>query len=101
MKKLIVIPTYNEIKNIEELLYEIFRIDADAHVLIVDDNSPDGTGKLIDELIAKNTFSNRLFVMHRSGKLGLGTAYIEGFSYGMQRGYDVFLSMDADFSHNP
>lgn len=101
MKKLIVIPTYNEIKNIEELLCEIFEVDNEAHVLIVDDNSPDGTGKLIDELIAKDAFKGRLWVMHRAGKLGLGTAYIEGFSYGMDKGYDVFLSMDADFSHNP
>ena len=101
MKKLIVIPTYNEIKNIEELLCEIFEADNEAHVLIVDDNSPDGTGKLIDDLIAKDTFKGKLLVMHRAGKLGLGTAYIEGFSYGMDKGYDVFLSMDADFSHNP
>jgi len=101
MKKLIVIPTYNEIKNIEELLCEIFEVDNEAHVLIVDDNSPDGTGKLIDDLIAKDTFKGKLLVMHRAGKLGLGTAYIEGFSYGMDKGYDVFLSMDADFSHNP
>lgn len=101
MKKLIVIPTYNEIKNIEELLREIFEVDNEAHVLIVDDNSPDGTGKLIDDLIAKDTFGGKLSVMHRAGKLGLGTAYIEGFSYGMDKGYDVFLSMDADFSHNP
>ena len=101
MKKLIVIPTYNEIKNIEELLCEIFEVDNEAHVLIVDDNSPDGTGKLIDDLIAKDTFGGKLLVMHRAGKLGLGTAYIEGFSYGMDKGYDVFLSMDADFSHNP
>ena len=101
MNKLIVIPTYNEIKNIEQLLAEIYKIQSDANVLIVDDNSPDGTGKLIDKLIEDNTFNHRLFVMHRAGKLGLGTAYIEGFTWGMAHGFDVFLSMDADFSHNP
>ena len=101
MKKLIVIPTYNEIKNIEELLKEIYEVQKDVHVLIVDDNSPDGTGALIDDLIEKKVFNEQLFVIHRKGKLGLGTAYIEGFSWGMEKGYDVFLSMDADFSHNP
>ena len=101
MKKLIVIPTYNEIKNIRELLEEIFDKNPDVHVLIVDDNSPDGTGALIDELIGQNVFKDKLSVLHRTGKLGLGTAYIEGFLYGMDKGYDVFLSMDADFSHNP
>ena len=101
MKKLIVIPTYNEIKNIKDLLSKIFAAQKDAHVLVVDDNSPDGTGALVDQLIAKNVFKDQLFVMHRKGKLGLGTAYIEGFNWGIKKGYDVFLSMDADFSHNP
>ena len=101
MKKLIVIPTYNEIKNIEALLKEIFLNVPDVNVLIVDDNSPDGTGKLVDELLEKDTFHQKLFVMHRKGKLGLGTAYIEGFTWGIKQGYDVFVSMDADFSHNP
>lgn len=101
MKKLIVIPTYNEIKNIEQLLEEIFEKNQDVHVLIVDDNSPDGTGRLIDELIEKDVFGGKLSVMHRAGKQGLGTAYIEGFLWGMKKGYDVFLSMDADFSHDP
>lgn len=100
-RKLIVIPTYNESKNIKELLEKIYMTCPDVHILIVDDNSPDGTGKMIDDFIASNMFEGRLFVMHRSGKLGLGTAYIEGFSWGISRGYDVFLSMDADFSHNP
>lgn len=101
MKKLIVIPTYNEIKNIRQLLEEIFDKNPDVHVLIVDDNSPDGTGALVDELISQNVFKGKLSVIHRAGKLGLGTAYIEGFLYGMDKGYDFFLSMDADFSHNP
>ena len=101
LKKLVVIPTYNEIKNIKKLLEEIYAVCPDVHVLIVDDNSPDGTGKMIDDFISADTFDGRLFVMHRSGKLGLGTAYIEGFLWGIDREYDVFLSMDADFSHNP
>ncbi len=101
MRKLIVVPTYNEIKNIEELLKKIYSFCEDVNVLIVDDNSPDGTGKLIDQLIKDNVFSGRLFVIHREGKQGLGTAYVQGFSWGIEKGYDVFLSMDADFSHDP
>lgn len=100
-KKLIIIPTYNEISNIQQLLEEIYKVQNDVHILIVDDNSPDGTGQLIDKLIENNTFNNQLFVMHRAGKLGLGTAYVAGFKWGIENGYDVFLSMDADFSHNP
>ncbi len=101
MKKLIVIPTYNEKKNINELLSRIFYVQKDVDVLIVDDNSPDGTGKLVDKFIQDKVFGDSLFVLHRSCKLGLGTAYIEGFTWGMEKGYDVFLSMDADMSHNP
>ena len=101
MRKLIVIPTYNERKNIEELLGNIFNFVPDVNVLIVDDNSPDGTGSLVNDLIDKKVFDNRLFVLHRAGKLGLAIAYIEGFTWGIENGYDVFLSMDADFSHNP
>ncbi len=101
MKKLIVIPTYNESKNINELLTKIFHAQKDVNVLIVDDNSPDGTGKIVDNFIKNKTFGDSLFVLHRNCKLGLGTAYIEGFTWGMEKGYDVFLSMDADLSHNP
>ena len=101
MKKLIVIPTYNESKNINELLTKIFYAQKDVNVLIVDDNSPDGTGKIVDNFIKNKTFGDSLFVLHRNCKLGLGTAYIEGFIWGMEKGYDVFLSMDADLSHNP
>ena len=101
MKKLIVIPTYNESKNINELLTKIFYAQKDVNVLIVDDNSPDGTGKIVDNFIKNKTFGDSLFVLHRNCKLGLGTAYIEGFTWGMEKGYDVFLSMDADLSHNP
>ena len=100
LKKLIVIPTYNEAENICELIEKIYQVVSDAHILIVDDNSPDGTGKLIEELIKRRN-DKRLFVMHREGKLGLGTAYVEGFLWGLEKGYDVFVSMDADFSHKP
>ena len=81
MRKLIVIPTYNERKNIEELLGNIFNFVPDVNVLIVDDNSPDGTGSLVNDLIDKKVFDNRLFVLHRAGKLGLAIAYIEGFTW--------------------
>lgn len=100
-KNLVIIPTYNEIENIDNLLDSIFTVVPDIHILIVDDNSPDGTGKLIDRLIAEKKHQDKLSVLHRQGKLGLGTAYIEGFSYAIQNGYDVVISMDADFSHDP
>lgn len=102
MKPLVVIPTYNEKDNIEALLIAILKIVPDIHILIVDDNSPDGTGQIVESFIqeGKNGRGN-IFCLHRSGKNGLGTAYIEGFNWGLKRGYDVFISMDADFSHNP
>ncbi len=99
MKKLIVIPTYNEVENISSLLDCVFGLDLGVHVLIVDDASPDGTGELAEKLREK--YPDSLFVLHRAGKLGLGTAYITGFKWGLERGYDVLMSMDADFSHNP
>lgn len=98
---LIVIPTYNEKQNIETVLNKVFEAVADANVLIVDDNSPDGTGELVESLMLSEQFQNRLFVMHRAGKLGLGSAYIEGFKWGLAQGYQRFVSMDADLSHNP
>jgi dolichol-phosphate mannosyltransferase len=116
LKFLIVIPTYNEIQNLKGLLESVFQVvDSKAHlygvsqvnVLIVDDNSPDGTGKLADEL-AKESFTRdkgsqepRLFVLHRNQKNGLGKAYVAGFAWALDRGYDALLEMDADFSHNP
>ena len=99
MKPLIVIPTYNEAKNIEKLLKEIFQTVPDISVLVVDDASPDGTGNIVDDLTKK--YPDSLFVLHRSGKNGLGTAYIEGFQWGLSQSYDVFVEMDADFSHKP
>ena len=100
MKALIVIPTYNEAKNIEKLLKDIFQTVSDVSVLVVDDASPDGTGHIVDNLI-KTKYPHSLFVLHRSGKNGLGTAYIEGFQWGLRKAYDVFIEMDADFSHKP
>lgn len=98
--KLIVIPTYNERKNLAELLGLIYRQVEDFHVLIVDDNSPDGTGELVGELI-RSHYSDKLFLLARSGKLGLGTAYIAGFKWALERDYQYIFEMDADFSHNP
>src|SRR5260370_5534540 len=98
MKTLIIIPTYNEVDNLRPLLQEIFVQVPEGDVLIVDDNSPDGTGKLADEIHAENPQVN---VIHRSGKLGLGTAYTAGFKYALAHSYDTVFEMDADFSHDP
>jgi dolichol-phosphate mannosyltransferase len=98
MKTLIIIPTYNEVDNLRPLLQEIFSYAPETDVLIVDDNSPDGTGKLADEMHAENP---QVHALHRLGKLGLGTAYIAGFKYAVEHGYDAAFEMDADFSHDP
>ena len=98
MKTLIIIPTYNELENLRPLLQEVFSYAPDSDVLIVDDNSPDGTGKLADELHNENP---QVHVLHRAGKLGLGTAYIAGFKYAVGHDYDAAFEMDADFSHDP
>ncbi len=98
-KSLVVIPTYNERENIARLVDEIRLQGEEFDILIVDDNSPDGTGPLADELAA--TSQGRVQVLHRAGKLGLGTAYLDGFRYGLERGYDYLFEMDADFSHKP
>ena len=98
MKTLIIIPTYNELENLRPLLQEIFSYAPETDVLIVDDNSPDGTGKLADEIHNENP---QVHVLHRAGKLGLGTAYIAGFKYAVAHGYDAAFEMDADFSHDP
>lgn len=98
MKSLVIIPTYNERENIEDLCREILIQEPGIEVLIVDDNSPDGTGQLADELSQKNP---RLHVLHRSGKLGLGTAYIAGFKYALEQDFEFVFEMDGDFSHEP
>jgi dolichol-phosphate mannosyltransferase len=98
MRVLIIIPTYNERDNIEPLVAQIHGALPVADVLIVDDNSPDGTGQLADELAKKDP---KLTVLHRPGKLGLGTAYLTGFRHALSVGYDYVFEMDADFSHDP
>jgi len=95
---LITLCTYNEIENLPQLIPEIHNVAADAHILVIDDNSPDGTGTLADGLSAADP---RIHVLHREGKLGLGTATIAGFRYAIERGYDLVINMDADFSHHP
>ncbi|MCY3714145.1 MAG: polyprenol monophosphomannose synthase [Gemmatimonadetes bacterium] len=98
MKSLIIVPTYNELENIRRLLPELMALGPDIRVLVVDDNSPDGTGKLADELAAEN---ERISVLHRPEKQGLGTAYVAGFKYAIQQDVDCVFEMDADFSHDP
>lgn len=95
---LIVVPTYNERDNVEEVTEKFLAPLAEAEILFVDDNSPDGTGELLDSLERANP---RVHVMHREGKLGLGTAYLDGFRWALERDYDFVLEMDADFSHHP
>lgn len=98
-ESLVIIPTYNERENIVRIIDAVFALDADFHVLIVDDGSPDGTARLVNKQQEK--YPKRLFLLERSGKLGLGTAYIMGFKWGLENSYDLFYEMDADFSHNP
>ena len=95
---LVSVATYNERENLPALISEIHKVLPEAHVLVIDDNSPDGTGRLVDERAAADS---RVHVIHRSGKLGLGTAIVEGMRYAMEHGYDLFINMDADFSHHP
>lgn len=98
-KGIVVIPTYNEIENIEAIINAVFLLKTDFHVLIVDDNSPDGTSLKVVEL--QKQFENKLFIEIRSKKSGLGTAYVHGFKWALERGYEYIFEMDADFSHNP
>ena len=99
MKKLVIIPTYNEKENIEKIVRKVFSLPGDFHLLVVDDGSPDGTGVIITTL--QNEFSGKLHLIERSGKSGLGTAYIAGFKWALQRDYEYIFEMDADFSHDP
>ncbi|MDE3254541.1 MAG: polyprenol monophosphomannose synthase [Bacteroidota bacterium] len=99
MSKLVIIPTYNEKENIAAIIKAVFSLEAGFHVLIVDDGSPDGTAAIVKELQAQ--FPASLFIIERSGKLGLGTAYIAGFKWALARNYAFIFEMDADFSHNP
>jgi len=98
-KKLIIIPTYNEIENIEAITRKVFSLEGNYHILVIDDGSPDGTAAAVKKL--QDEFPDRLFLVERSGKLGLGTAYLTGFKWSLGHGYDYTFEMDADFSHNP
>jgi dolichol-phosphate mannosyltransferase len=97
--RIVIIPTYNEKENIVRMIDKVFSLERDFHVLVVDDGSPDGTAALVQEL--QQQYPGRLFLKEREGKLGLGTAYIAGFRWGLARDYQFFFEMDADFSHNP
>jgi dolichol-phosphate mannosyltransferase len=98
VKALVIIPTYNERENLVPLMKQIFAEGLQLEVLIIDDHSPDGTGAVADELAAADP---RVHVMHRAGKMGLGSAYVAGFRYALERDYEAVFEMDADFSHNP
>ena len=99
MKTFVIVPTYNEKENLEPLTQRLLDLPGDLHVVIVDDNSPDGTGEIADRLAASHP--NPIHVLHREGKLGLGTAYIAGFQYAIKARADLIITMDADFSHPP
>ncbi len=96
---LVIIPTFNEIENIELIIHSVFALEQDFHVLVVDDNSPDGTSSAVKNL--QGQFSDRLFLEVRQDKFGLGTAYIHGFKWAIEREYEFIFEMDADFSHAP
>ena len=101
-KPIVIIPTYNERENIQPIIEAVFALPVDFHVLIVDDSSPDGTAEIVEDLQdIYNIRDNRLQLMKRPGKQGLGTAYIAGFQYAIKKNYDYILEMDADFSHDP
>ena len=98
MKALVIIPTYNERENLEQIVSEVLRQDSRLQVLIVDDNSPDGTGEIADQISQSN---GKVFVLHRQKKAGLGQAYVAGFKFALQKEFDCIFEMDADFSHDP
>lgn len=96
---LIIIPTYNEKENIEKIIRKVFSLDKSFHILVIEDGSPDGTANIVKEL--QKEFTDNLFIQERTGKLGLGTAYIHGFKWALKKDYQYIFEMDADFSHNP
>ena len=98
MHAMVVVPTYNECENIDRIIEAVLSLPVDAHVTVVDDNSPDGTGEIADAIAARE---ERVHVVHRQGKMGLGSAYIAGFKYALQQDPQHILEMDADFSHDP
>lgn len=97
--KIVIIPTYNEKENIEKIIRKVFSLEGDYHILVIEDGSPDGTAGIVKRLMKE--FPERLFIIERKGKLGLGTAYITGFKWCVNQKYDYIFEMDADFSHNP
>jgi dolichol-phosphate mannosyltransferase len=99
LEKLVIIPTYNERENILKILHAIFALAQGFHVLVIDDGSPDGTAAIVKDL--QKQYPDTLFIEEREGKLGLGTAYLHGFAWAVDRGYQYIFEMDADFSHNP
>lgn len=99
MDKIVIIPTFNEKENIEKIIRKVFSLKESFHILIVDDGSPDGTAAIVKAL--QHEFPKQLFLIERTGKLGLGTAYITGFKYALKKGYTYIFEMDADFSHDP
>ncbi|PKL86952.1 MAG: dolichyl-phosphate beta-D-mannosyltransferase [Ignavibacteriae bacterium HGW-Ignavibacteriae-1] len=98
MKAIVVIPTYNELENIEHIVTEVLKVIDGLNVLVVDDNSPDGTADIVRKMMATDS---RIHLIVRAGKMGLGTAYCEGFQYALDRGFEAIMEMDADFSHDP
>ncbi|TKG92295.1 polyprenol monophosphomannose synthase [Puteibacter caeruleilacunae] len=96
---LVLIPTYNEKENIEKMIHKVFSLSTPFHLLIIDDNSPDGTAQIVKQL--QQTYPDQLHILERKGKLGLGTAYLAGFKWALEHQYDFVCEMDADFSHNP
>ena len=96
---LVITPTYNEKENIERIIRKVFSLEKEFDMLIIEDNSPDGTADIVKRLMQE--FPNRLLIKERKGKLGLGTAYLDGFRWGLEHGYEYMIEMDADFSHNP
>ena len=98
-RKIAIIPTYNEKENIENIIRAVFSLDGGYNILVIEDGSPDGTAAIVKRL--QQEFPERLFMIERKGKLGLGTAYITGFKWCVEQGYDYIFEMDADFSHNP
>ncbi|MBP5257158.1 MAG: glycosyltransferase, partial [Prevotella sp.] len=97
---IVIIPTYNEKENIEKIIRAVFSLEKVFHILVIDDGSPDGTADIVKGLMASE-FANRLFILEREGKLGLGTAYITGFKWALKHDYEYIFEMDADFSHDP
>lgn len=100
LEKLVIIPTYNEKENIDNIISYVFKMDLNYHILVIDDGSPDGTAQIVQNLI-DTKYAGTLFLEQRTGKLGLGTAYIHGFKWALAKGYEYIFEMDADFSHNP